>query len=89
MLNSLGWLATAMFVGSYFCKRPAVLRTLQALAALVWIAYGVLIGAAPVIVANIAVAGVAGYSAWRSVRSRDALKASDHLYLHQEEPERS
>jgi hypothetical protein len=65
VLNSLGWIATAIFVVSYFCKRPAVLRSVQALAALIWIAYGVLLGAPPVIVANAAVAIVAVYSAWR------------------------
>jgi hypothetical protein len=39
---------------------------MQAVAALPWITYGLLIGAVPVIAANMLVAGVAGYSAWRS-----------------------
>ncbi len=65
MLNWIGWLATAIFASSYFCKRPVTLRSIQALAALVWIGYGLLIDAPPVIVANTIVAGAAAYSAWR------------------------
>ena len=48
----LGWAATATFVASYFFVRPAALRTVQMLAALMWVAYGWLIGASPVIAAN-------------------------------------
>jgi hypothetical protein len=65
MLNGIGWLATAIFASSYFCKRPVMLRSVQALAALLWIGYGLLIDAPPVIVANTIVAGAAAYSAWR------------------------
>lgn len=65
MLDLIGWIATAIFASSYFCQRSTVLRSMQAGAALVWIGYGILIGAPPVIVANLVVAVVAGYSAWR------------------------
>ena len=65
MLDLLGWLATALFAASYFCKRPATLRGMQALAALLWNGYGLLIKSLPVIVANVIVAGLAAYSAWR------------------------
>ena len=51
----LGWAATATFVASYFFVRAAALRTVQMLAALMWVSYGWLIGAAPVIVANVLV----------------------------------
>lgn len=68
MIEWIGWVATAMFAGSYFCKRPATLRRLQALASLLWIGYGILIGAAPVIVANVAVAVSAIYSS-RQIRA--------------------
>jgi hypothetical protein len=61
----IGWVATAVFASSYFCKQAVVLRCLQALAALLWIGYGVLIDAAPVIAANAVVAVLAIYSAWR------------------------
>jgi len=52
MTEWLGWLATAVFVGSYFFKRPALLRAAQMSGAALWIVYGGLIGAIPVVVAN-------------------------------------
>jgi hypothetical protein len=52
MTEWLGWLATAVFVGSYFFKRPALLRGVQMSGAALWIVYGALIGALPVVVAN-------------------------------------
>jgi hypothetical protein len=64
-ITSLGWAATAMFIASYFFVRPAALRASQMLGALLWIIYGVLIGAPPVIVANALVIAAA---AWTSVR---------------------
>ena len=69
MLEWIGWVATAIFASSYFCKRPGTLRRIQALAALLWIGYGLLIHALPVIVANLVVAGVALYSSWRQVET--------------------
>ena len=59
MLNSIGWLATAVFASSYFFRRAATLRKIQAGAALLWVAYGFLIGAMPVVVANVIVASAA------------------------------
>jgi hypothetical protein len=58
----LGWIATAIFAGSYLCKSQAALRRIQALAAVVWAGYGALIGATPILVANLLVAGMAAYS---------------------------
>ena len=65
MADWIGWLATTIFASSYFCKHPVTLRRVQALAALVWMSYGFLIGAPPVIVANLVVASLAIFSAWR------------------------
>lgn len=65
MLNWIGWVATAAFAISYFCKKPEALRRVQALAALLWIGYGILIHALPVIVANLVVAVIAVYSSFR------------------------
>lgn len=59
-------MATAIFASSYFFKGPRRLRVVQASAALVWIAYGVLIGSLPVIASNVIVSGLAVYSARRS-----------------------
>ena len=65
MVNSIGWLATAVFMSSYLAKHPTTLRRIQAVAACLWALYGVLIHALPVIVANILVAGVAIASSFR------------------------
>jgi hypothetical protein len=62
----LGWTATAVFVGSYFCLRPSILRAVQMFGALLWVAYGALIGSSPVIVANILVFSAAAWTLCRS-----------------------
>jgi hypothetical protein len=62
----VGWAATAVFVCSYFVKGPRQLRLVQAAAAVVWIAYGVLIGSPPVIGSNIIVSGLAVFSALKT-----------------------
>ncbi|MGH7628686.1 MAG: hypothetical protein ACREOF_04730 [Gemmatimonadales bacterium] len=64
-LEWIGWVATALFASSYFQRTPAGLRRTQALAAGLWIVYGVAIGAPPVIAANAVVAGMAVYSSLR------------------------
>jgi len=64
ILNSIGWVATAVFASSYFVRRATTLRKIQAGAALLWVAYGFLIGAMPVVVANVIVAAAAIYSAF-------------------------
>ncbi len=75
-VDLLGWLAAAVFASSYFFSGPAVLRRVQAVAAGLWIIYGVVIQAPPVIVANLLVAGLALYSSFRQERqaaNRDPL----------------
>jgi len=62
MLSWIGWVATACFGASYFFKKPATLRMIQACAAVLWISYGSLIHAMPVVVANVIVALAALYS---------------------------
>ena len=69
MTAYLGWVATAVFVGSYFCARPEHLRRVQMVGALMWVLYGVLIGAAPVVAANVLVLGAA---AWTGRRQKTA-----------------
>jgi hypothetical protein len=63
MIDWLGWTATAVFVASYFCASPQTLKRVQMMGALMWIAYGVLIGASPVIVANLLVFAAAAWAA--------------------------
>ena len=61
----IGWLATAVFLVSYFTKTSAGLRRVQGMAAGLWALYGVMIHSLPVIVANILVASVAVVSSFR------------------------
>jgi hypothetical protein len=65
MRDSIGWLATAVFTASYFTKNAVALRRVQGCAACLWAAYGALLHATPVIVANVIVAGVAIASSFR------------------------
>ena len=66
MIEYLGWAATAVFVGSYFCTRSQVLKGVQMVGALMWVTYGLLIGASPVVVANLLVFGAAAWTLTRS-----------------------
>jgi hypothetical protein len=65
MSDWLGWTATAVFTSSYFFTRPGSLRRVQMMAAIMWVAYGMLVGARPVIVANFLVLGAAAIAAWK------------------------
>jgi hypothetical protein len=69
-VDLIGWIATAIFAGSYRCKDPMMLRRVQALAACIWAVYGAIIGSAPVLVANLLVAGFAGWSSLRPLLAR-------------------
>jgi hypothetical protein len=71
----LGWLATTMFLASYLWKDQRKLRRAQAAAAIVWAAYGLILHALPIVVANVLVAAVALYSA------QPRLKASGETDL--------
>ena len=62
MTQILGWVATAVFVGSYFFVKPAALRAVQMIGAVLWIIYGVLIEATPVIAANALVFAAAAWT---------------------------
>ncbi|HXY69542.1 MAG TPA: hypothetical protein VEH62_08835 [Gemmatimonadales bacterium] len=64
MIDAIGWVATALFASSYLFKQPVVLRRTQALAAALWIVYGAIIHATPVVAANLIVAGLALWSSF-------------------------
>jgi hypothetical protein len=70
MPDAIGWTATAVFSLSYRFKSGSTLRRVQAMAAVLWIVYGVTISAKPVIVANVIVAASAIGSAI-STRGRE------------------
>jgi hypothetical protein len=76
MIDAIGWVATALFVTSYFAASRRSLLVLQFVAALLWLGYGVLLRAPPVIVANLLVAGAAAYNGFREPsRSAAATRA--------------
>jgi len=52
MTEMLGWIATAVFTGSYFFSRPGLLRAVQIGGAALWVLYGILIGAGAVAAAH-------------------------------------
>jgi hypothetical protein len=62
----LGWAATVVFVTSYFCRRPNVLRGVQMAGAVLWVIYGLLVEAPPVVAANLLVLSAAAWTAARS-----------------------
>lgn len=66
MSDWLGWAATAVFTASYFFKRAGSIRVVQMIGALMWLAYGVLVDARPVIVANLLAAGAAAAGTWKA-----------------------
>ena len=76
MIAYLGWAATAVFTASYFFARPAALRRVQMVGALMWVAYGALIGALPVVAANALVFTAA---AWTAARERARLSTGPAL----------
>lgn len=65
-VDLLGWCATVVFVASYFFSKPESLRRVQVAGALLWVVYGVLLPAGPVIAANLLVVAAAVWTARRS-----------------------
>ena len=74
VIEYLGWTATAVFVGSYLCKGPESLKRMQIVGAVMWVIYGLLIRATPVVAANLLVMAAAG---WALARPRMDAGASD------------
>ena len=68
MIDYLGWAATAVFVGSYFCTRAEMLKRVQMVGALMWVIYGVAMQAMPVVAANVLVIAAAAWTAKRARR---------------------
>jgi hypothetical protein len=68
-IEFLGWAATAVFVGSYLCRRAEALKRVQMVGALIWVVYGLLIQAPPVVAANLLVFTAAGWTVLRRPRA--------------------
>jgi hypothetical protein len=80
MIDLLGWVATAVVVVSYFCRPPNTMRRVQIAGALVWAAYGLFLGAYPVVVANVLVIAAAAWTLRDSGGRRAALEQPrEHL----------
>jgi hypothetical protein len=69
MTEWIGWTATALFTLSYFFEQPRVLRRVQMAAAALWVGYGVMMQAVPVVVANVLVMGAAAARSWHERRT--------------------
>jgi hypothetical protein len=69
LVEILGWAATAVFVGSYFFTRAEALVRVQIAGALMWVAYGLLVRAPPVVAANLLVVGAAAWKMRRAPRA--------------------
>lgn len=76
LADSIGWMATAVFVASYFFSKPTMLRGLQMLGAALWMTFGLLIASMPVIVANVLVFAAAGWTLVRDLRRGAARVAA-------------
>jgi hypothetical protein len=61
-IDYLGWCATFVFVGSYFCTRASALRRTQMAGAVMWVVYGCLMRAYPVVAANVLVLAAAAWT---------------------------
>lgn len=68
LIEVLGWAATAVFVGSYFFRAEILVRV-QMVGAVMWVGYGALMRAPPVVVANVLVLAAAAWKAWQARRS--------------------
>jgi hypothetical protein len=75
-IDCLGWSATFVFVGSYFCGRASALRRTQMAGAMMWILYGSLLRAYPVVVANVLVVAAA---AWTQIASNREPRTANRV----------
>ena len=69
-IDYLGWTATAVFVGSYFFSRPCLAARRADVRRALWVTYGVLIKASPVIVANVLVFSAAAWTTFRKASAQ-------------------
>jgi hypothetical protein len=77
MIEYLGWAATAVFVSSYFCRTPGAMRLAQMAGAVMWVVYGALRHAMPVVAANLLVLAAAAWTMRRAPGARAVTVARD------------
>ena len=73
--DSIGWTATAVFTASYLTSGQATLRRVQMAGASLWLTYGLVTEAPPVIGSNILVLSAACWAEYRHRRSLSAPQA--------------
>lgn len=72
MIEYVGWAATVVFTVSYFCREAVTLRRCQMLGAVIWMAYGAFMHAAPVVVANALVLAAAAWTVRRAAVAQES-----------------
>jgi hypothetical protein len=76
LADGIGWTATAVFTASYLTRRQSSLRRVQMAGASLWLTYGLVTQAAPVIGSNVLVLGAALWAEHRYRRDcRQTLAA--------------
>lgn len=76
LADAIGWTATAVFTASYFATGQSRLRRVQMGGATLWLTYGLVTQAAPVIGSNILVLSAACWAEYRLRRERRAAGTS-------------
>ncbi len=76
--DAIGWTATAVFTASYFANGHTRLRRVQMAGASLWLAYGLVMQAPPVIGSNILVLSAALWAEYRGSRTRRATEPAAH-----------
>jgi hypothetical protein len=74
--DTIGWTATAVFTASYLSRNHSTLRRVQMAGASLWLAYGLVMQAPPVIGSNILVLSAACWAEYRHRRSLDVRTPS-------------
>ena len=70
LADAIGWTATAVFTASYLTRGQTTLRRVQMSGACLWLTYGLVTQAPPVIGSNILVLGAAIWAERRHRRDR-------------------
>jgi hypothetical protein len=70
LADAIGWTATAVFTASYFTRGHSTLRRVQMCGACLWLTYGLVSQAAPVIGSNVLVLGAAMWAEHRHWRDQ-------------------
>jgi hypothetical protein len=74
--DTIGWTATAVFTASYLTREHSTLRRVQMAGASLWLAYGLVVQAPPVVGSNILVLSAACWAEYRHRRTREAAPPS-------------